>query len=358
MADVYWVRKTDSQALRRLVEPFLPLEGLESTDLVAVKVHPGEAGNSYYVKPRLVGDLVRALELPEASTFLTDTTVLYRGRRMIAPDYVRLAAEHGFAPPTTPPFIVADGLRGTDEVEVELPPVCATRMARLGRLFREVDAMVVVSHFKGHLLAGFGGAIKNLGMGCASRGGKLYQHSTVTPQVQPGDCVACGVCAEHCPAAAIQVESVARVDEERCIGCGECLQRCPTGAMSVAWNQDKEVFVHRVAEYALAAVRLVPRVLLYVNVVVDVSPDCDCMRDAEPPFVSDLGVLASRDPVALDQACLDLVNSEARVRRPGLSGKGDLFQALRPSTRGQEQLAHAERVGLGSRNYVLHPVES
>ncbi len=335
---------------------FVPLKGLGERDLVAVKIHPGEEGNHYYVAPDLVQAVARGLGLPQTGLFFTDTTVLYRGRRMVAPDYVRLAHEHGFGPPATAPFIVADGLRGTDEVLVDLPPGSSAKQARMARLLSQADAMVVVSHFKGHLLAGFGGAIKNLGMGCASRGGKLYQHSTVTPQVSQERCIACGICAEHCPEDAIDVDDVAVIDQERCVGCGECLQRCPTGAMSVAWNQRTDEFVRRVAEYAWAATRLVP-VVLFVNFVVDVSPDCDCMSDAGEPLFEDVGVLASTDPVALDQACLDLV-SKAKVLDParldqGTSEQADPFTKLRPRTHGPDQLAWAERLGLGSRAYRL-----
>ena len=373
VADVYWTKKVSEESVRRLVSSFLPIEGLEDTDLVAVKIHPGEEGNRYYVAPDLVQAVVEGLGLPGKGVFLTDTTVLYRGRRMVAPDYVRLAAEHGFGPPRTAPFIVADGLRGTDEVFVDLPEGFSTKRARMARLLSQVDRMVVVSHFKGHLLAGFGGAIKNLGMGCASRGGKLYQHSTVTPQVDGERCIACGVCAEHCPEDAIEIDEVAVIDQDRCVGCGECLQRCPTGAMRVSWNQRTDEFVRRVAEYAWAAIQLAP-VALYVNFVTNVSPDCDCMSDAEAPLFEDVGLLASRDPVALDQACLDLVGEAgvldpARLAQGGRDGTGrradsagrdeelDPFTRLRPRTHGPEQLAWAERLGFGTRDYRLHVIE-
>ncbi len=374
MADVYWSKDWSPDAVSRLVGRFAPISGLEKTDMVAVKIHPGEEGNRYYVAPELVAAVVEGLNLPKAGLFLTDTTVLYRGRRMVAPDYANLAFEHGFGPPNTPPFIVADGLRGTDEVLVELPEGFSCSQAKIARLFSDVDRMVVVSHFKGHLLAGFGGAIKNLGMGCASRGGKLYQHSTLTPQVQEDRCIACGVCADHCPEDAIEVDDAAHIDGDKCVGCGECLQRCPTGAMKVAWNQRTDEFVRRVAEYAWAALSVAPAAL-YVNFVVNLSPDCDCMSDAEEPLFEDMGVAVSTDPVALDQACLDLV-SQARVLDPerlqgagGGHGEGpesgpgdgradlDPFTRLRPHTHGLELLAWAEKIGLGTRRYSLHRVE-
>jgi len=350
----------DPDALTRLLEPIRGHLEIQDTDLVAVKIHPGEEGNEYYVRADRVRAVIDGLGLTWRQTFVTDTTVLYRGRRMTAPDYALLAQEHGFGPPNTPPFIVADGLRGTDEHTVRLPDGCSSPSARIARIFEDVDAMVVVSHFKGHLLAGFGGSIKNLGMGCASRGGKLFQHSTVTPTVHEDQCIACGVCAEHCPEDAIDVDAFARIDPDRCVGCGECLQRCPTGAMRVSWNQRTDEFVRRVAEYAWAAAQVAP-LAACVNFVTDVSADCDCMGDAAPPVLSDIGVLASTDPVALDQACLDLTTAAAPPKGSPLEGKAgvgdDKFTALRPSTHGPAQLARAEDLDLGRRKYVLHRIE-
>ncbi|MCD6499680.1 MAG: DUF362 domain-containing protein [Deltaproteobacteria bacterium] len=352
-------RMDEPNALARLLAPIQADMKLENTDLVAVKIHPGEEGNQYYVHADSVQAVIDGLGLDWRQTFVTDTTVLYRGRRMTAPDYAMLAREHGFGPPDTPSFIVADGLRGTDERTVLLPNGCSAPSARIARIFEDVDAMVVVSHFKGHLLAGFGGAIKNLGMGCASRGGKLFQHSTVTPTVHEDKCIACGVCADHCPENAIDIDEIARIDPDRCVGCGECLQRCPTGAMRVSWNQRTDAFVRRLAEYAWAATQLAP-LAACVNFVTDVSADCDCMADAAPPMLADIGVLASTDPVALDQACLDLTIAATPPKGSPLAGKAgpgeDKFAALRPSTHGPVQLEHAEKLGLGRRDYVLHRI--
>lgn len=356
---VYLLKAEDMDrkgAFRKLLTELGDGLGVAKGELVAVKLHPGEEGNESYVRPEELMAVVEALELPEDRTFLTDTTVLYRGRRMTAPDYIRLAEEHGFGPPDTPPFIVADGLRGTDEIEVELPDGCITRSARLGSLLAQADSSLVVSHFKGHLLSGFGGAVKNLGMGCASRGGKLYQHSNVKPSVRKDRCIVCGACAEHCPVDAITIgDAAASLDREVCIGCGECLQRCPTGAIRVSWNQDRSIFARRMAEYALGAAMLM-RPAVYVNFVVRVAAECDCMGDEGGPIVPDQGVLASADPVALDRACFDLVTAAASLSGSSTAKAGpgeDKFAAAHGDTRPLDQLEAAEEVGLGTQAYSL-----
>jgi uncharacterized protein len=361
MAKVFFLRAGGftPEGYRRLLARFLDESPLGRTDIAAVKIHAGEQGNTRFLSPDRINSVVRGLGLPDGRTFLTDTTVLYRGRRLTAPDYMLLASGHGFGPPGTAPFIVADGLRGTDEILVKLPSCCDNPSARIARTICEADAMAVISHFKGHLLAGFGGALKNLGMGCASRGGKLFQHSSVKPVVRIAKCTACGACASHCPEEAITVSDCASISGARCVGCGECIARCPTGAVSVDWNQDQGIFTRRMAEYALAAFT-VTRTFACINFVVDVVPDCDCLADSGEPVVEDIGVLASGDPVALDQACLDLVTAAPATGRspvPGAGAGADKFRALRPSIDGSAQLAAAQSLGLGTRSYELEEVE-
>ena len=291
---------------------------------------------------------------PGTVFFLTDTTVLYPGRRMTAPQYLRLSREHGFGLPDTPPFLVADGLHGEDEYILKTPDDFETGDIHLARLIANSDSMVVVSHFKGHLLTGFGGALKNLGMGCASRAGKLYQHSSVKPVIKADKCTACGVCTSYCPQGAISVNEIAAIDKDLCTGCGECLGRCPEVAIRVSWNQDMDVFMRRMIEYAWGPVQ-VSRPLFYVNFVTAVVPDCDCMQDTEPSFVDDIGVLASRDPVALDRASLDLVTKAPDgANSPVKAGSGkDKFRAYRRDIQGELQLSLAEKIGLGTQEYEL-----
>jgi uncharacterized Fe-S center protein len=348
--------KASVEGLGRLLAPFVKTVSAGPRDLVAVKIHPGEAGNSSFVKPSLVAAVVRALELPKGGTFLTDTTVLYSGRRMSAPDCATLAAEHGFRVPDTPPFLVADGLRGDDETVFAAPDGFLTGKAHLARLICDADLMVVISHFKGHLLAGFGGAIKNLGMGCASRAGKLWQHSSVSPVLKADRCTGCGICAVHCPEGAISIRKTALRDAARCTGCGECLGRCPEGAWKVSWDQDMETFNRRMAEYAFCVTRAA-KPALYVTFITDVVPDCDCMSDSNPALVEDIGVAVSTDPVALDQACFDQVR-QAGVPDgsplAGRAGSGDeKFTAFRKDADPTLQLSIAESLGVGTRSYSI-----
>ncbi len=327
----------------------------KGTSLVAVKIHPGEDGNTTFVPAAMVKLALDALNLPEGRTFLTDTTVLYGGKRMSAPDYHLLAGRHGFCMQGLPPFIVADGLRGTSEIKVELPSWCETRTARLASVLAETDAAVVISHFKGHLLAGFGGAVKNLGMGFASRGGKLFQHSSVKPRVKEKHCTGCGTCIESCGSGALSIQhGLAVLNASRCTGCGECLQRCPYGAIGVDWNQESGEFMRRMTEYALAVTRTV-KIKCYMNFLVNITPDCDCLKCGGNPMVADMGVLSSGDPVSIDQASLDLVTAAETIPgSPVTSPAGtDKFRALRPGINGVLTLETAERIGLGSRDYRL-----
>ena len=341
-------------AFSKLLDRIPGRKSMLPTDTVAVKIHPGEEGNSSYVSPDNVNIVIEAFSPGTNRIFLTDTTVLYPGRRMSAPDYLHLTHEHGFGLPWTPPFIIADGLRGEDEIIVKMPEDFQTDEAHIASIISNSDAMVVISHFKGHLLTGFGGALKNLGMGCASRAGKLYQHSSVMPLINTKKCTACGICADHCHVRAINISSYASIDTNICTGCGECLGRCPEGAVRVSWDQNMSIFMRRMIEYAYAAVS-VSNPLLYVNFVTSVVPDCDCMKDTDPPFVDDIGILASSDPVSIDMASLDLVTAAPAAKNsPVRAGAGiDKFSTYRPDINGIFHLSIAESLGLGSMEYEL-----
>ncbi|PIE52481.1 4Fe-4S ferredoxin [Candidatus Fermentibacteria bacterium] len=338
-----------------LLKPFTPISPLESRELIAVKFHPGEEGNSSFVSPAMMKMVIDSLKLPFRRTYMTDTTVLYGGRRMTAPDYTILAGEHGFGMPDFPPFIVADGLTGTEEYRIELPELCTTRVARVAGALSRTGKAVVVSHFKGHLLAGFGGAVKHLGMGWASKAGKLYQHSTVTPSVKEKKCIACGDCIQVCGSDAIAMhQSSALISREQCTGCGECLQACPVQAIGIRWDQEADTFMRRMTEYALGASMAVD-IPLYVNFVTKVSPDCDCMKNEGPPMVNDIGVAVSSDPVALDQACLNMVTAAEPIGDNAPAGR-DKFRHKRPERNGELQLEIGEAIGLGSREFKLTEV--
>lgn len=296
----------------------------------AVKVHFGEEGNSNYLKPAVVRPLVEKLKAT-----LVETNVLYSGPRQKTDSHIKLAREHGF---TFAPIDILDS-----EGEAAWP--CSTaRYTRVlvGGHTKNYGTIVMLSHFKGHGLAGFGGAVKNIAMGLAPPMGKRAMHADLVPEFDPDKCIGCNACAIQCPAKAIRTNPI-KVEDRKCIGCGQCIQVCPAGALSPPKGRvGPEEFDRRLAEYAKAIADSVH--LVYINVLMDISPDCDCAGRARKPFVRDIGILASTDPVAIDQASLDLVNKA--------HGSQDAF--LKESGRsGVVQLEHGEKIGLGSRKYKL-----
>ncbi len=348
---------TDIVAFRKLFAPFRDNGRADRHDLIAVKIHPGEVGNTSFVTAEEVNAVTTALDLKLRGAFLTDTTVLYPGRRRTAPDCIALAREHGFGHPETLPFIVADGLRGNSETLIDAPDKSfMTDEFSLASIICDTDRMAVISHFKGHLLSGFGGAVKNLGMGCATRKGKFEMHSSVTPFLRKDKCSGCGICAEYCPEDAITVETLAEIDSAKCIGCGECLGVCPTGAWRISWNQEMDTFLRRMVEYAYCAAAA-SNPYVYVNFITKVVPDCDCLPDSGSPFVDDIGIAVSSDPVALDKASLDMVTAAPSAKGSPIekqAGTGDdKFRVFRPDIDGILQLEIAESLGLGTMKYEL-----
>lgn len=359
---VYFLRLNHrgSDDLLARLESLLDASGLTSAvsprGIVAVKMHFGESNECGHVRPRFIRRIVAWLAKNGARPFVTDTNTLYRGARSDTVAHLRTAAEHGFTLSAVgAPIVIADGLRGTTEVKVPVQGAFV-RDAAIGSELMKADAILSVAHFKGHELSGFGGAIKNLGMGGASRAGKLEMHSTTRPHVRSG-CVACGTCATWCPADAILVEAVARIDASRCIGCGECLAVCPEKVIGFAWDVSTDVFQRKMVEYALAIARAKRGRIGCVNFLTDVHPVCDCYGTAKTAIVPDIGVLASLDPVAIDQASYDLVNDAPTVKESGLSASyrsgGDKFRDLHQSVDPTVQLRYGEEVGLGTRNYEL-----
>jgi len=326
-------------------------------DLCAVKVHFGERGNTSFVRPLLLRPIVQKLKEAGGRPFLTDTNTLYAGGRSEAVSHLETALQHGFCQETVgAPVIIADGLWGNASVQVEIP----------GEIYREVsiahtiyyaDCLVAVSHFKGHDLAGFGGALKNLGMGCASRKGKLEQHSEVKPRVKPKKCKGCGRCIQWCAHGAISLKGdKAWIDEERCVGCGECIVICPDGAIRIDWKTDPGLFQRKMVEYAMGALRGKEGKAFFLNFLLQITPYCDCYPSSDAPIVGDIGVLASLDPVAIDQASVDLVNAQPgnpSSRCRGLGRGDDKFRTLHEGVDWEVQLSYAERLGLGTRGYDL-----
>jgi len=327
-------------------------------DLVAVKLHFGELGNTAFIRPVFIRRIVEALKAKGAQPFLTDANTLYAGTRSDAVNHLATALRNGFAYAVADaPIVIADGLRGKSEAAVTVN-LKRFKQVYIGKEIVEADAIVSAAHFKGHELSGFGGTLKNLGMGCASRKGKLAQHSTVGPQVKKKKCIGCGQCLPHCSQQALcLVDEKAVIDPGKCIGCGECILICPQGAIQIQWDQAVPVFLENMVEYTAGVLANKKGKALFVNFITDVSPACDCYPFNDAPLVRNIGILAATDPVAIDQAAVDLVNQEAAL--PGCcltshtEAGQDKFRGVYPKVDWTVQLAYAEKIGLGSRTYEL-----
>ena len=293
-----------------LADKVKPLGTVGEDEVVAIKLHFGEAGNDTYLHPTFVRQVVDCVKATGARPFLTDTCTLYKSTRHNAVDHLETAYRHGFTPYVVDaPVIMADGVTSKcyEEVAVNLKHFASVKIAQA---FLSANAMVVLSHFKGHAMGGFGGAIKNLAMGCAPQAGKIDQHGrnvVIYPK-----CIGCGQCVPLCPRNALSLEKAEKgrhavIDKERCIGCYECVTACKQGAIGVDTPNEYSDFAERMAEYAYGAVKGKEGRICYLNFLLNVTPQCDCAGWSEPAIVPDLGILASEDPVALDTACFDLV---------------------------------------------------
>ena len=314
-------------------------------DLTALKLHVGEPGTKRtFVSPAIVAELVRLVAETDARPFLTDTAVLYRSPRDNGAGHARVAVEHGYGLEATgAPFIPADGLIGDGDVEVPVAGKHYDRVA-IARAIVQARSLLVLSHATGHLGTGFGGAIKNLGMGCCSKRAKLRQHHGHNPRIDESACRTCGVCAEWCPSDAITVGETAVIDQEICVGCGECIAACLEGAVEFDWSQMGESLSERIAEHAVGAMRGKEGHIAFVTVAMDITKDCDCIGEAQEPVTPDIGILAGTDPVAIDRAVLDLVKSRA----------GQPLETLAYANREPGcQVAYAASLGLGSQEYEL-----
>ncbi len=335
------------------------LEVAGEGDLVAVKVHFGDDGTTRYVRHGFARVVVDRLKARGASPFLTDTCTLYKGPRSSAPSHLELAIRNGFGfAQVNAPLVIADGLRSKDYAEVEVG-LKHFASVRIGKAAHEADALVCLSHFKGHLAAGFGGTIKNLSMGLGTRSQKQQMHASVRPTMKdPGKCIGCGDCAEICPADAVEVrDGRAWFDHEACEGCAECITTCTEGALDILWNSGPDDLQEKMVEVAAGALRNKAGRAVFFSFVLEVTPDCDCFPWSDTPIVQDVGILASRDPVALEQASVDLVNAEPGLRGSKLASAfepgADKLRDLYPAIDWSRQLAYAEELGLGSRAYRL-----
>ncbi len=331
--------------------------------LVAIKIHFGEPGNLSYLRPnyaKAVADVIKELG---GKPFLTDCNTLYVGRRKNALDHIEAAYENGFTPFSTGcQVIIADGLKGTDDVEVPVVGGELVKMAKIGRAVMDADVFITLTHFKGHEATGFGGCLKNIGMGCGSRAGKMEQHNSGKPDVNQSKCVGCRTCARNCAHGAISFgeDRKASIDHNKCVGCGRCLGACNFDAIYNSNSSANDDLNRKIAEYSKAVVD--GRPAFHISLVMDISPYCDCHAENDAPILPDIGMFASFDPVALDQACADACNKmpalpnsrlDDFMHEEGFHDHHDHFINSMPDTDWRTCLEHAEKIGLGSREYEL-----
>jgi len=336
-------------------------DAIAAGDLVAIKLHFGEQGNTGFVSPVYLREVVKRVRDAGGKPFLTDANTLYRGERANAVEHLACAIHNGFSFATVDaPIIIADGLDGRDAVEV---PVAGKHFdsVRIGSAAMHADAMVVVTHVKGHEATGFGGALKNVGMGLGSRSAKQRMHSDFRPEVTPETCTACSRCVKWCPVGAIVIGEgrYAVVDYETCYGCGECVAACPYGAIATQWKTDATSIQEKIVEHVAGALDGKDGKVVYLSFVTTVTPDCDCFSFSDAPIVPDIGVLASTDIVAIEQAAFDLITQVpglAGSLGEGLSAGADKFVAI-TGVDGTHAITYAEGMGLGTTRYELIQVD-
>ena len=333
-----------NKKIQKLLKESIIFDFIREKDKVAVKIHFGEEGNTGFINPQHVRVVCAAIINRGAKVFLSDANTLYRGKRLNSKDHLEIAYKHGFTKEVTGvDVIIPDDNKKEDKIEIPVD-LKFIKVAKIARVFIAADAFVAVSHFKGHILTGFGGTIKNIGMGCATREGKLAQHCDLSPVVHVDKCIGCGECAIVCPVKAIRIENKKSViDKTKCIGCASCLAACPTMAMFIDFAAGDKT-QGKMTEYCLAVLKEKKEKSGFINFAIKINKECDCWGVDNPQIAPDLGILASLDPVSIDKASLDLVNKA--------NGK-DIFKAVHPDQDGMKQLNYAQEIGLGSLDYEL-----
>jgi len=367
LSKVYFTNLRTSPANNLLdkMEKLVKRTGIEQIDFknqfVAIKIHFGEPGNLAFIRPNYAARMATLLRSLGAKPYLTDSNTLYSGRRSNAVDHLQSAMENGFNPISAKcNVIIADGVKGTDYREIPINGEYC-KSPKIGAAVADADIVVSMNHFKGHEQSGFGGALKNLGMGCASVGGKLELHSASQPIVNRQSCIGCNICVKHCAHDAIHLgkDRIAAIDYEKCVGCGQCVALCQYDGAVMGSSDTSERLNYKIAEYTKAVLLNKPH--FHLSFIMNVSPECDCWGHNDAAIIPDLGIAASFDPVALDQACADLATKAPILGGSKLAEKHlhermegkDKFHLVHPDTNWQVGLEYAERIGLGTRQYEL-----
>ena len=364
------MRAKNGDNLLSKLQRLIKTAGIGTIDLqdkyVAIKMHFGEPGNLAFLRPnyaKAVADVVKELG---GKPFLTDCNTLYVGGRKNALDHLDSANLNGFNPMTTGcQILIADGLKGTDEALVPVEGGTYVKEAKIGQAVMDADVFISLSHFKGHEAAGFGGAIKNIGMGCGSRAGKMEMHSAGKPHVLTDLCIGCHMCEKICAHDAPQFkDKKAYIDHDKCVGCGRCIGVCPRDAVAAASDESNDILNCKMAEYTKAVIEGRPN--FHISLVIDVSPYCGCHGENDAAIVPNVGMFASFDPVALDVACADAVNAQPVLSNSQLSEAlekdqekhcHDHFHSIFPDTNWESAIEHAVKIGIGNREYELVTVK-
>lgn len=360
--------KANGDGLPTKLKKLIKKAGLADLDLdgkfVAIKMHFGEMGNISYLRPNYARAVVDVIKDLGGKPFLTDCNTLYPGSRKNALEHLYCAWENGFTPLTVGcPILIGDGLKGTDEVEIPVAGGEYVEKAKIGRAVMDADIFISLNHFKGHENAGFGGAIKNIGMGCGSRAGKCEQHISGQPTINEDLCRGCKKCMALCANDGLIFDETTKkmsVDKDHCLGCGRCIGACNFDAISFEDFHAPRLLNCKMAEYAKAVLDGRPH--FHISLVVDVSPNCDCHCENDAPILPNIGMFVSKDPLALDQACVDACMAATpmpgsqlydRMQRPDFHDHHDHFKNSTPESEWKSCLEHAEKIGLGTREYDL-----
>ncbi len=354
--------RTDSKnTLVDKLEKLVVKTGIETIDFkdkyVCIKIHFGEKGNLAFIRPNYARRMVDIIKKLGGKPYLSDCNTLYVGGRSNGLDHLETAYENGFNPLTLGCHIViGDGIKGLDEKLVKIDQK-HVKEAKIGQGIMDAQIFISMTHFKGHEGTGFGGTLKNIGMGCGSRAGKMEMHYSGKPRVTSEKCRSCGACISNCAHDAISYDEnkKAFINWDKCVGCGRCIGACPFNAIKPVDFHSSQILNEKVAEYTYAVVK--DRPCFHVSFVMDVSPNCDCHRENDAAVVSDIGIFASFDPVALDQACADAVNNAPINPNSFLNEvkhvHDDHFYDMHPNTKWKTGIAHAEALGLGTHEYEL-----